>query len=276
MPDDTAVLDAPESVEFEEQAPLEETAAPEVPQTEGTDETPETDEAPQQFTPEEVEARLEEERARLKAEYDAEQERQRADAVAKYERDQFTQAQQKWQATRNGTANQRIQELTQWAYKQAEEGKELRLNPRVLAPIVEELSSFVFMEEWTALDTLSRQRLAQLAPEYRPPQEIANAMQQALFSQKPDRMVGAMLDYVWDAAKASVRDDVKRELAAEQSDAAKTTELKSAAEKRKAGGPRPTNVGGTGSPAGRGDLNSLDPKSDAYAREYERKYGFRP
>lgn len=272
---ETAVLDAPESADIEEQEPFEETEAPGAPQTEGEDGAPETEE-PQHFTSEEVEARLEEERNRIKADYEAEQEKQRADAIAQYERQQFSEAQKKWQEARNGVAEQHVRALARWAYEQAEKGNELRLNPQVLGPIVEQLSSFAFMEEWHALDALVTDRLGKLAPDYRPPQNIASARQQAMFSQAPDRMVTATLDYVWDAAKAAVREDVKRELAEEQSEAAKTEAIKSAGEKRKASGPRPTVVGGTGSPRGNADLSTLDPRSTEYAREYERKYGFAP
>lgn len=279
MAEDTAVLE-PESVVAEEQAPdLDpETDSPEaLAQTDGEeDEGGNGEDAEEQpLSKDEVDALIKEREEALRKEFEAERNRELQEAEEKAQQATYTAQLTQAVRDRQGEAHRALSSMLKWAFDQGENGKEFAPNPQVVDALSQRLERMAFHAEWQALAQHGTAYITKLAPKYRPSQESAAKVQRALVGQDPAQMTNALLDQWFEAARESVRDEVRAEIERESAEAGKTAALRDAEAKRKAQA-KPTNVTGAGAP-GRDDAAIVaDPSASEKERRaaFKRLYGF--
>lgn len=215
----------------------------------GDEAAPEPDE-PETLSREEAE-RLAEERvaAREKELAEAREAENRA-AIEKWQQQQYEAARSQAVQARQGAVAKSVQQLVQWAHEQGDKGNELKFNPQAIDVIARGVEEMTFLAEWEAINTTGSALLAKHFPNWKPAEPVARAMQQAVYSRDPARMVDGWFQYMTAAAKDSVRDEVRAEVEAELADKQKTDALKAPEAKRQQrSGPTP--VAGRGAPPGR-------------------------
>lgn len=237
----TAVLE-PETIveELETSAPEgEEETTADAAETEGAEGTPETEE--EMVPAAEVAARIEAAKQEALTAQKAEAEEQ-AHAAAYKER------QTRASTARQGRAYQLFQNAVQWAHTQGEEGKELRINPKVLSDLAVELDNMAFMEQYDALVASSDSFLGAQYPDFKPSKEVASKLERAARMQDFPTLVAAQHEKFLEAVVAELTPKLRKEIEAElkqrTSAAAKTQDIRTAGAIRSTAG-RPT-AGGDG------------------------------
>lgn len=264
---DTAVL---EPVTTEAAPETEDTAAPEL-ETEGSAETPETE-----VESEETISKADHEKALAAARKEVEQElRSKAEEEAQQEaaKQRRSQAQQ----LRQGAGYNRLAQLAQWAHKEGEEGKDLRINPQVLNVLLGEFEGSVFQEQSDAWKDAFDGYLNKSFKDFKLPRDVAGRIQRAASTWNPVELVDAQFAAITAAVREQVEPKLREEIEAEMRDERKTKGLKEADEKRKASA-RPTEVAGT--PAipttARAILDSLSPADPKWKAAYKQVHGIDP
>jgi hypothetical protein len=257
----------------ETEALVADTATEDSPETDAL-ETPETDEAPRGITPEEVESRLKDEKAKWEAELRATYEEQVRTQAAAQRR---TQAQQ----LRTGETANKLGSIAKWAYDQGDNGKEFRFNPQSVQQIALEMESAVFQDQSDAWGAAFNGYLSQQFKDFKPSQQTAQKLAAAFRDWRPDAAVAAQFDAMTEAVRADLEPKLRKEIEAELktkgSASSKTQAMRDAEAARKAGG-RPTGIGEAGGAVN--DIRSVldNPNaSDAQKRAaFEKAYGFKP
>jgi len=280
MAEDTAVLDMPDTGTAGDETP--ELDAPE---TDALLDSPETEQASEDGSETEPETLTREEAERLATEKVAAREKELADAAAQsnaealdaWQKQQYEQSKTQAVQTRQNLATGELKDFAMWVYKQGEDGKNFdpsQINPKVIGRIAYQLEGMVFQAEYEALDAITADRIQKDHPDFRATPELTRQLERAIHTRDPKQMVEAKLDLMRAAMKETLLAEARAEVAAESEDTKKTDAMKAAEAKRTAQG-RPTSTNG-GAVPGRATLETMDPKSEAYAKAYERKYGFRP
>lgn len=271
MAEDTGTLVAETSTETEA-APLEETAADESAVEETVAEETET---PAGVSEEDIAERI---KAAV-AEREAEWEEQRKGES--YRREQ-TQAEQELNAATFG----KVDNLIAWVAKQIDDGKTVAeiqqiRNPMVVQNIVNPLAAAVFSQQWEAQRTHFDDYVSKAFPDWKPSQESAKKLQQAVVSRDPAKLIRAHWDYMADAIKSvEVPKGVEAALKAEKEKArpAKAVAKEQQADEMRSA-PRPST--GTGGGAGLA-IGSFNAAAAAYNKgqitgkqyaEYAKQYG---
>lgn len=278
MAGDNAAVLTPDNAYVEpETTPDVDPSEPEEPtysEPENGDDTAPEPEEPETLTREEADRIAAERVEAREQELLAEREAESRAAMDKWQQEQYEQARSQAVQTRQGAAAQRVQQLVQWAHEQGEKGNDLKFNPQAVGTIAQQLEEATFLTEWEAINSTGSALLSKHFPNWKPPEPVARAMQQAVYSRDPQRMVNGWFDYMAAAAKDSAMELARAEIEAEATDTKKTDALKATdAKRRQNSGPTPVTGG---SPAPRATLETMDPKSEQYVKAYERKYGFRP
>lgn len=230
---DTAV-DGPDTAQLEE---AEDTAL-ETPDTADNAE-PDTDtETTEAFTPEQVNARLTEERAKWESDLRTNIEEQQREQSARQRR---TQAQQ----LREGQLGQQLQSVVKWAYEQAEQGKDFRFDPRSVNQIAANIEAAVFQDQSDAWGGAYDAYIGQNFKDFKPSAQTAARIASAFRDWRPDVAVAAQFDAMREAVAADMRPELEKTVRAEMEAAAKTAALKQN-DTTRAGAPKPTGVGTSG------------------------------
>lgn len=245
---DTAVMEPDTAVEALDTATIDVIEDGEIvgttvvtPDTESS-ETPDTgDEAPK-LTPEEVEARIADERTKWETENRTLYEEAVRTQAANERR---TQAQQ----LRTGQTAARLEGIVKWAYQQGEEGKDFRFDPRSVGALATQMEAAVFQDQSDAWSEAFNGYLAKVHPDFKPSQQTAQRLAAAFRDWNPGMAVEAQFTAMQEAIKATIEPQLRKEIEADikqkNEAAGKTQALRAADTTRRVAG-RPTASGDAG------------------------------
>lgn len=256
----TAVLEAPDTAEVEEDTAVLETPETEIqdsPETEDAEDTPDSDDdsEPETLTREEHEKVLKAEKAKLEESYRRQTENAQREAEDKAAAVQYASRQQQAAQAMGGQVQNALLGIVNTAKRVIESGNDLDQGwvNQQLGQLTTALTGAAFLREHDAYVSEFTKNLG----DYRVPKDQTAEMERAARSGSPQAMVKALSSMVYGKAYADAKADLEKEQAKATAEAAKTSKLREQTDKAR-GGPRTTTVG-----AGVGKGVDLDSMSDA-------------